>query len=303
MKAGRQNPKSSVLRSQKGIALILTLMAIALITAMVTEFAYAVYTGTNSLHNWYDSQRLSVYATSGINMAMEFVSDNAAKNNNTYQGFFDWDFKDTSNGFNAKIHIRVEDENSKFNINTIVYPNGAINENAYNSFKRLLSYLFVDMSLADYIADWIDTDTEERRRGSENTAKNAYIDCIDELLLVKGMDKAAYEKLLPYITVYGDGLVNINSAEKPVLISLSEGMTDEFAQRVVDFRKAAPFDDISQLQKVAGFDLSVYGPLSAKITVKGKYFYVRASAEGTGIQRMIEAVIGTSRDVKYWRET
>ncbi|MBI4688679.1 MAG: hypothetical protein HY754_00165, partial [Nitrospirae bacterium] len=61
------------MHSRKGMALVLTLMVLVLITAMVTEFAYGVYNGTNSLYNWYDSQRLSVLANSGMDIAGEFI--------------------------------------------------------------------------------------------------------------------------------------------------------------------------------------------------------------------------------------
>ena len=285
------------------MALILTLMVLALITAMVTEFAYGVYAGTNTLNNWYDSQRLSVFANSGINMAAIFISGTLSSSSFTYPGFFDMDFENPTKDFEGVINLRIEDENSKFNINTIVYSNGTINEEAYNSFKRLLSNLSLETKIADYVADWIDPDTEWKLRDSEEGVKNAQLYSIDELLLIKGIDRAAYEKLSPYITVYGDGLININGAEKPVLMSLSDNITDELAQRVVDYRKTIPFEDISQLQKVAGFDLTIYGPISARITVKGKYFYVKASAASGGIRRIIEAVIGTGKDIKYWRES
>jgi general secretion pathway protein K len=294
--------KGGILHSQKGMALVLTLIVLALVTAMVTEFAHGVYTGTNSLYNWYDSQRLSVLSESGVNLAKVFVSDVLGSQDYTYPGSFEMDFQDVSKGFDAKITLRVEDENSKFNINSIIYSNGRLNEKAYNSFKRLLSNLSLDKNIADYIADWIDPDSEERTNESEGWAKNAELYSIDELMLIKGIDRDSYERLLPYVTVYGDGLININGAEKPVLMSLSDEISDELAQRIIDYRGTSPFEETSQLQKVTGFNLSIYGPVSSRITVKGKYFYIKSSALSDGIKSIIEAVIGTGRDIKYWRE-
>ena len=62
------------LKEQKGIALVVTLLALVLITAMVVEFSYGVYTGTNNLYNWRDSQRLSIMAKSGINVSAKFLT-------------------------------------------------------------------------------------------------------------------------------------------------------------------------------------------------------------------------------------
>lgn len=285
------------------MALVLTLAALVLMTAVIMEFTYAVYTGTNSLYNWYNSKRLSVLAGSVMDIAADYIYVESEKSKYTYPRFFDMDLKTASSGFSADVSVRIEDENSKFNLNTIVYPNGILNEKAYNAFKRLLSRLSLDANIAGYVADWIDPDKEERAGDSEAGAKNSQLYSVDELLLIKNMDKATYEKLIPYVTVYGDGLININTAEKPVLLSLSEDISEELAQRIIDYRKLIPFEETSRLQKVAGFDdLSIYGPISAAITVRGKYFHVRSSASSGGIKSIIEAVIGTGKDIKYWRE-
>ncbi|MBI4685023.1 MAG: type II secretion system minor pseudopilin GspK [Nitrospirae bacterium] len=294
--------KFLVMNSKKGMALILTLMILALITAMVTEFAYGVYTGTNILHNWYESQRLSFYAGSGVNVAINLISDTLANSSYT-PGFFDAKFDGQSQDNDGEVLIRIEDENSKFNVNTIVDSIGTVNDGAYKSFRRLLSNLRIDENIADYVADWIDPDTEERLSGSEYRTKNAPLYNVGELMFIKGIDTTVYEKLFPYVTVYGNGRININGAEKPVLISLSNDITDELAQRVIDYRRFTPFEEKIQLQKVIGFDLLVYGPISGKITVKGGAFYVRSIASSGGIKRIIEAVIGMNRDIKYWRES
>lgn len=285
------------------MVLVLTLSILVLITAMVTEFVYGVYTGTNALYNWYNSQRLSMITDSGMGIiAKEFISDTIGKKDYTYPNIFEMSFESQSKDFPHTLQIKIEDENSRFNINKIVNPVGTINEEAYNSLKRLLSYLSIDKDVASYIADWIDPDREERVMGSEKGAKNASLYSTDELLLIKGIDKATSERLLPYITVYGDGLININSADMPVLMCISDAITEELAKRVIDYRRITPFENITELQKVAGFDLPVHGPISHRITVKGRYFYVKVSGISGGINRRIEAVIGINRDIKYWRE-
>ena len=51
---------------------------------------------------------------------------------------------------------------------------------------------------------------------------------LEELRLVKGISASVYEKLLSYVTVYGPGRVNVNTAPRPVLraLGLSEGLAD-----------------------------------------------------------------------------
>ena len=60
---------------------------------------------------------------------------------------------------------------------------------------------------------------------------------------------------------------------------------------VIDYRKITPFEEISQLQKVAGFNSMIYNPVSSMITVKGDNFSIKSSAVSGGVKRIIETVL------------
>jgi general secretion pathway protein K len=124
--------------NQKGIALVVTLLALVLITSLVVEFSYGVYTGTNSLYNWRDAQRLSLMARSGVNVSARFLSDMLSRYDYSYPGSMEFPVENPFEDFEGVITVRLEDENSKFNVNSIISSNGVFNEEAYNSFKRLL---------------------------------------------------------------------------------------------------------------------------------------------------------------------
>lgn len=296
--------------NQKGIALIITLLALVLITAMVVEFSYAVYTGTNDLYNWRDSQRLSIMARSGVNVSARFLSEMLGRYSYSYPGSIDLPVENPFEDFDGTILVRIEDETSKFNINSIVPENQIVNESdetiPYNSFKRLLRVLSLDERIADRVADWIDADKESRISGSENGAKNSALHSVDELLLINGINRKDYDKLLQYITVYGDRnapQININGAEAPVLMSLSDAITEELAKRVIDYRKVTPFETTDQIFKVAGFETTIGQSLMAKITVEGKNFYIKSVAVSDGVKRIIETVLSTSYNkIEYWKE-
>ncbi len=55
------------------MALVITLLVLVLLTAMVVEFSYGVYTGTNNLYNWRDAQRLSLMAKSGVSVTARIL--------------------------------------------------------------------------------------------------------------------------------------------------------------------------------------------------------------------------------------
>jgi general secretion pathway protein K len=293
------------LNNQRGIALVVTLLALVLITAMVVEFSYGVYTSTNSLYNWRDSQRLSVMANSGVSVSVRSLSDMLNMQNFSYPGVVEIPVENPFEDFQGMISVRIEDENSKFNVNSIISSNGLLNETAFDSFKRLLNLLSIEEEIADRVADWIDPDKEARIPDSEVNVRNSYLSSTDELLLINGISRENYDKLVPYITVYGNGLININGAGKPVLRCMAEGITEELAQRIIDYRNFTPFEKQEHVLRVAGFETIIGQSLMGRITVKGKDFHIRSTASSGGIKRIIEAVFDMSGShglITYWKE-
>ncbi|MFA5822692.1 MAG: type II secretion system minor pseudopilin GspK [Thermodesulfovibrionales bacterium] len=292
--------------NQQGVALVVVLLALVLLTAMVVEFSYGVYTGTNDLYNWRDAQRLSVMARSGINVSVRYLSNLLKDRTFKFTEPVEMPVENPFEDFKGNIAIRVEDEMGKFNLNSIVPLNQIVNEtdqySPYSCFKRLLTVLSLDVKIADRIVDWIDKNGESRLSDSEAGAKNAILDSVDELLLIHGISKEDYDKLLPYITIYGNGEININSASKPVIRCLSNDISDELAQRVIDYRKSMPFKVKADLQNVNGFSSAVYNPFSDMITSESSTFSIKSTASSGGVKRVIETVLDTTNTVQYWKE-
>lgn len=302
MRIKKQKIKAGIIKSQKGLALILTLMILTILTAMVIEFSYGVYTTTASLNNWRDSQRLSPVSKSGVSLAVKTISDIPQSEIYRFPPKIAIPVSGILTDFHGDMVVNVEDENSRFNLNSIVNENQDVKE-AYNIFRRLLKNLGLKEDLADYVADWIDRDKEPRARDSEENTKNSFMESTDELLLIKGIDQETYSKLLPYVTVYAADranpqLININTASQPVIMSLADGITKDMAERIILSR---PFEGISAVEKVApGLGIG-----SAKIVIKPSNFRITAAAEENKIRRLIECVVeirGSSYIIKYWKE-
>jgi len=300
--------------SNKGMALVLTMMIMAIMMAMVVEFSYGVYTTNASLYNWQASQKLSLVAKSGITLALKTISDDQALYTYTYPGKIDIPvenmFAAADDEFGGKVLIRVEDENAKFNLNALIWPNGETNEAALASFERLLKNLQLDRHIAYKVADWIDNDSDSRSGESEQGAKNAYMDCCDELCLIQGVDSRIYKTLEPFITVYGadtisSSLVNINSAPLPVIMSLDDNITEQLAERIIKYREMEPLKEPSDLVKIAGFEGPLGQSLMGRITVKAVNLRITSLAEDNNIKRVIECVVGNKDGgfvTRYWRE-
>jgi len=117
------------------------------------------------------------------------------------------------------------------------------------ALKRLVQRAAaVDQTTADAIAscivDWRDSDNASLANGAEDdyyrglrpgyVCKNFPLQTLEELWYVKGMTPEIYHRIEPYLTVYGAGSVNINTASATVLSAL--GLSDELIAKILLFR-------------------------------------------------------------------
>lgn len=277
----------------------MVLLVLVLLTAAVIEFSYSVYVDIGSLSNWRIAEQLSLATESGISAVSALMATSISGQAYTYPGYMDLPADNIING--VAMTLRIEDENSKFNLNTTVYPNGEISKKGYEAFTRLLAHLSLDPEIADRVADWVDKDNLPEIPGSETRAKNSPMLSVDELLLVPGISRADYDKLIPYVTVHGNGLININGAEVPVLVTISSSVDADLASRLISWRDIKPFEKPGHITRVAGFE-SIGLSLMGSITVKGSAFRVVSTASSGGIKRIVECVMDTTGKVKYWKE-
>lgn len=295
-----------MLRGKDGFVLILVLVILAFLTTLVLEFSYDVHATTANLKNWLGSQRLSLLASSGINLASTAIKEQMRVYRYTYPEKVEMSLDRIVGGFNGKVFIRIEDEGGKINLNALIMKNKRLNNDVYNSLKRLLIILKLDEGIADRIVDWIDEDSEPRLRGSEDYAKNGTFDSLDELQLIKGIDRDVYEKLIPHLTVYGTTErmnININTASVPVIMSLNDAITEEMAQSIVRQRKIKPFEglDDHDLTAILGY-LKI--PLMGRIDVRSTAYRVMSVAEEEGLKRVVESILEVRGAVviRYWKE-
>ncbi|MGC2064395.1 MAG: type II secretion system minor pseudopilin GspK [Thermodesulfovibrionales bacterium] len=291
--------------NNRGMALVLTLMVVTLITAMVVEFAYGVYVSTSALHNWQTSQQLSLAARSATQLATRLIVEQKTLTPN-YPGVFENSQTIPFEELEGTISIRIEDENARFNINTLVPANGIVDKDkgAYPSFIRLLNAVNLKPEIAARIVDWIDPDSIPTIQGAEDGAKNGPLDSIDELLAIPGIEPEAFERLQPYVTIYTSGQVNINSASVPVLMSLSDAIDRKMAENIARYREITPFEKIQDIFKV-GTGLDTAGMFLMSHTTNSNTFRIVATATSGDIKRIIESVVfisGSSRTVLYWKE-
>lgn len=224
----------------------------------------------------------------------------------------------------SKTQYGLTDEESKININRA----------SHDVLKNLLEKeAGVEPKEADVIADsildWIDEDDSLHKDGREDDyyqlllepypCKNGALESIEELLLVAGMTREIFDKVKDIITIYGDGIVNVNTASVRVLEAL--GLSKEAAEGIVSFRTGQSSKKEGEVPDNVFTDASTIvnilkeadvkdedGSLTRAAAMLGVKSYnfrgtVKGSLARAGRSETITFVYGRNEKIiKYWRE-
>lgn len=321
---------SKQMQNNRGVALITVLLIIAILIAVSVELNRSSRAEIYDAANISDGIKLTCIAKSGfyagaallVNAKNDYVSlqDDWAKTEVLSVKSQDL-FPD------GHFIVRIDDESGKIPLNKLVTEN-EYNQDIREILIRLLSLPEFGLDerraadIIDAIKDWIDIDDVVTGGGAESSyyaaqyppylAKNAPLDCIEELLMIKGINKELFtgtkEKpgLAQYVTVYGDGFININTAPPMVLRALSPNISPDVAEKMDEYRKGAGNDLSNSLwyQKVAGASGVVIKP--GLIATKSSYFMISSSGKMNNMALNINGVIRRSADrrsfeIKSWR--
>jgi general secretion pathway protein K len=311
--------------NEKGIALLVTLLILVLVVALVHEVFRIGAQSAQSGAYGRDSIRCILLAEGGADAARIALRIDARDNQfDTLDEIWSRSALPISLG-DAEVRVTIEDEERKIDLNRIMLPNGnAPDDRRLAVFQRLLDTLGIDRAVADAVVDWLDNDENPRVAGAESSyylglpnpyrAKNDLFDTIGELRLVRGVSDEVFDTLRPFVTVSSSGMVNLNTAPKEVLMSLSAG-TDlagagaidaKTADEIIQYRKDRPFTTPSQVGNVSPFLRDLYAKTLIRnmVDVRSTYFHVRSSADAGGTVRTVDAIgIRVQNEVqwRFWR--
>jgi general secretion pathway protein K len=312
--------------NEKGIALLVTLLILVLIVALVHEVFRIGAQSAQSGAYGRDSIRCILLAEGGTGAARIALRVDARDNQyDTLDEVWSRAALPITLG-DGEVRVTIEDEERKIDLNRLMLPNGnAPDDRRLAVFQRLLDILGIDRTVADAVVDWLDNDENPRIGGAESPyylalpnpyrAKNDLFDTIGELRLVRGVTGEVFEKLTPFVTVSSSGMVNLNTAPKEVLMSLSAGadlagggaIDAKTAEDIIEYREDHPFTDKSQIGNVSPLLRDMYKsstPFQNLMGVQSTYFHVRSSGDVGGTVRTIDAIgirVGNEIQWRFWR--
>jgi len=324
----KKTPLTETLHSEKGIALIIVLWVLAFLMFIVVEFAFSMRVETETVRNLKDETAARYLALAGINMGLaELAADydiillNEDKKlvfgKQEANGLSTLDVKREFAMGDGRVRYIIEDEEAKVNLNTA----------SRKQIKELLRLTGLEVTtrdvVADSILDWRDKNHSFHFNGAEDdyygSLPNPYgamdgpFENVEELLLVKGVTpemfygtgkvppeliafqdslSSRYERqytgLAPYVTVKGEGKVNLNTADPTVLDAmLGKGKSMEITLR----RETEGY-----------FNWPLYGG-----QINSRVFSIRAEGDVHGMRFNIKTIAERDLDnpearIIYWND-
>jgi len=308
---------------QKGIALVTTLLVIALLVAVIVEFNRNAVADIEVTSNFVDEKKILYTTISGVHALKELLKLDA-QYSKTDTLFEEWNQGETyfasasSLLGEGKVSGDITDEDGKFCVNKL----------QEKHWERLLSQPRFGLvpeeifRIIHGVKDWIDPDDDVSGiYGAEDAyyrekgyrCKNGPMDTIEEMLLVRGVTRAIFygdgrrEGIRDCFTVYGDGTININTAPVPVLLALSDNMNPSVAEEMDDFRREPA--NRGELQEVEWYRrLWPYDETLPESSLKtsSSFFSIRLRGRLRKSSKQVRAVIQRSNKnarIVYWQET
>jgi type II secretory pathway component PulK len=312
-------------KDYSGFVLVVVLCMVIMLGILLFGFNYKSRASLLAVDDLRKSQQALNCARAGLNIAIAAIRDTEDIRTNVKL----WNLlsgEDTVPLDEGICSITVTEESGKLNINLLQDENGLINRTAINQLLRLIDLLnrenfgdfHISYELVPSIIDWIDNDDDitflpfikDENSGAESdyyrdltppySCGNNLFKMTEELLLVKGVTQQVFDCLQEFITVRGDGKININCASKHIIQSLSEKMDPILAQIIIDRRKIALFDSVVELRDIPGMTDSIYNAIEKVVTVSPAEQYYRVTSEGTvdGLSYTTVAILGRNMDTK-----
>ena len=337
----------SLVLKQRGFVLIFALWVLGLLTFLAVSVALGVRQKTLMAEKLEDQNRMYYLQEAVLKQIRFYVHKEMEQRQFNYSadlksllhnnvGFFG---RVPFGGDNATVSFTLYDQGRSLEQFGVVDEERKINLNTTNVIvlQRLIEQVLdikaeETLQLAHSILDWRQQGQSQADGFFSNdyygNLKHAYFkkdanyELLEELLLIKWMTRTKYEKLLPYVTVYGEGKININTASGVVLYAL--GLDRALVDKVLSARRGKDgleatgddlfflktFDvasDVASVVKLEPQEIRAVDALNLQgaLTTNSYYFYfaMLSRLSRSGWTRNAQAIYSVRENkILYWRE-
>lgn len=282
----------TAVRNQDGMALLLVLVIIALLSALLAEFSFSTLVDLRATETFRDRTRAYYLARGGIEAARMILRED--QNDFDHPSEFWGDTMANVPAGDGDVSLTISDLSGRFNLNYVADLRG----NPLAGYHRFVALceevLDIDRvhgrELADALVNWFNADRSKvtpddgyyNNLQPPYSRKGAKLETLDELHLIRGFDAEKVHRLLPFVRVIGDEQLNVNTAPAEVLYAWQFSADEEnveiiFDRRdidaLVDYREKSAFQRMSDLASAEGIgDRWPAAWLQGSVGVKGHLF-------------------------------
>jgi general secretion pathway protein K len=309
-------------KREKGMALLLVLVIVALLTSLLTDLAFSTLVDLRLTETFRDSTKAYYLAKGGVNAGRMILQ----RDINQYDSLDEPWSRGVANYpvGDGSVSVFIADQDGRLAINSMVSLNNPQPVMVDRFYRLLLAIDFEEevdpAELTAALIDWLDLGDEpftEIRTDDRNIpvagaeeiyyrslsppydCKNGPIETLEELTLVKGFTPEIVRQLAPHLTVNGLPRININTATTEVLMSLDQSIDWGVAERIIDYRQREPIAQITDLEDVITAEIySVLKTLAniGQLGTTSDIYRIEATAVVNDGQRRLDAIVNKSEN-------
>lgn len=222
---------SSATNPQDGSVLVLALWTLFFLAALTVASASYVVAVLNGAERIVNRARARMEVRSGIARTVAIVQQESTQSNvwsgvqesawNRSTAFFPSDRETAARDGVAFVGYEWIDENGVVTNYGVIGEAARLNLNTDNHPARTMALVELFATVGDgenrQVAEslFVPVDFADQSGVSTNRFES-----VEALIFEENVGTTLYNQVKPYVTVYGDGLVNVNSAPKPVLVAM-----------------------------------------------------------------------------------
>jgi general secretion pathway protein K len=291
----------------RGVALLVVLLGVALMTLIVIDFGTTAALGYLSAANQANELRAYFLARSSVAVGLGLLAEDSrmdALMQTPYDSLNDiWAAPfPPINVDGGTASISIIDETRKLNINQLINPTtGEIDPQYAMVLERLFAILNIPPQVIPALADWIDADSIPSPQGGAEmdyylrlvppyAPRNGLMPTIGDLKMVRGVDDATFERLLPFVTVVPEMQVNANTAPPEVLAALSPQLfaNPDLIKAIVTARMIRPFSNLTDVGNIPGLGQYITD-LSKVLTTRSNFFTINGMGTFAGARKLVHS--------------
>lgn len=289
---------------RRGSALIVVLLLLALLVVLTAELTVKSSTDSRAMENSLTEvqaqaglQGAFVHAVEALKMDLRADEKTAADTGVAQADGYEEAWATAVSGLplgDGTYGFAITDEQARWNLNALVDGQGVAVPAAQEQFHRLLVDLCPGVETSGFEAallDWMDKAPagQEETGNYEQGAPNRTLITTKEIWMVPGATSEILTPLLPQVTRWTTGQVNVNTCSREVLHALWSTLDGSGWAAVVAGR---PWRNVDDLRAPLGLDQAQpLPPELGVLTVRSTFFHLALTFDKGGDVRKATAVI------------